>query len=134
MYVVALSTETRVYACMVTRIRAHIRFERQRDRETERQRDRETERQRKKEKEKESVRSRVLLFGSSITYIDACLSHPCANGGTCVLEDGNTFECKCQSHNRGPTKVQNSFFRGNEAGHSCYLFSVLSIFCYFIPP
>ena len=51
---------------------------------------------------RESVTSRVLLFRSSLTDIDACVSHPCVNGGTCVLEDGNTFECKCQSHNRGP--------------------------------
>jgi len=41
-----------------------------------------------------------VLLGFSITEIDACLSHPCTNGGTC-RKQGSIFSCKCPDANHG---------------------------------
>ena len=43
----------------------------------------------------------ILLCGSSITDIDACTSHPCANGGSCVWSVGKTYTCNCLPANYG---------------------------------
>lgn len=41
---------------------------------------------------------------------DPCLSKPCKNGGTCINEGYNTFECKC-----APGYVGETCEEGNRA-------------------
>ena len=54
---------------------------------------------------------------------DPCLSKPCKNGGTCINEGYNTFECKC-----APGYVGETCEEGNRASFWWLKYDIISSF------
>ncbi|OXA61797.1 Protocadherin Fat 1 [Folsomia candida] len=50
----------------------------------------------------ENFRAKVLADGDRLLKLDGCMNNPCANGGSCISENGKHHICRCTAPFTGP--------------------------------